>query len=264
VLGLLNSDQEHATHAFSGLDVFVNAAKNLVSDVEKTVQDSAKILKSGDDPISLKLTDNRRLDNLEENSYSDWLAWVLQVACAGTRHSSRLIDDLFGHSLNAVASESDSGEESGPPLIVREIQVERGHEGKAGRLDILVDFSDLKCPIVWHIEVKTTSAEAADIDKHQGYASSLNGRYGDIVRHILLVTSARKESYPTANGEAAFSTLTWEELSRRMRHRVSRSSRFELKEAMMLFMCALIEQKLIGIRPNSLEQFWYLKECLGE
>jgi hypothetical protein len=98
-----------------------------------------------------------------------------------------------------------------------------GHEGHAGRHDILIIFPSTRG--VWHIEVKTTAAEDADIAKHKGYDQSLRKKFPACdIRHVLLVVSAEKRSYPVSDESNAhvFLAITWQELSGRMRRLVGR------------------------------------------
>jgi hypothetical protein len=247
-----------AAQSFQNLTKFVDAAKAMTDGWSGILERSGNVLGLGMDPFLLPISEHRALGHFDENTYSDWLAWVLTVAFSSGRYSSRLCDQLFVDPSDLTLS--------GPvevPNIERESPAERGHEGRAGRHDILIVFPTSQR--VWHIEAKVTTAERADVQKHPGYVESLGKQYPACdIRHLFLVTSADRRSYPISSDTdaPAFQAITWEELAGRMRRIVSKSGSHDLPEAMILFLCALIEQKLLGMHSGSLRQMNFVSRNL--
>lgn len=141
------------------------------------------------------------------------------------------------------------------PLIQREFPVEEGHAGHAGRLDLFIHFA--KVGLTWNIEVKKGTAEEADLAKNIGYSNALAAtRQYRHCRHLLLVTEHEKEKYDE------FCPVRWEELCVRIRKWIMSHRDGGLESAMLLLLCAIIEQKLLGIALGSIRQMEYIRTLM--
>jgi hypothetical protein len=126
-----------------------------------------------------------------------------------------------------------------PPIIEREYCVPEGHTNQSGRLDLVIRFKD-RAVIV--IEVKTTSADDADTEKHQGYCLWLD-RQGEPLKHsVILATESESDTYHN------FAFLGWEVFCLRARHlalRYYHEKRIVVATMMLAFVGAE-EQNILG------------------
>jgi len=140
---------DEAVKAFHDVKDFISAAQGLIEDHASLLNHSGKRLGFERDPFHLAINDHRSLRDLNENAYSDWLAWVLEVACGASNHPAALCQALFSNdSLDNTLQGVDA---TGSPRIQRETKVSHGHEGREGRTDLLIDFPQARR--LWHIEV---------------------------------------------------------------------------------------------------------------
>lgn len=228
---------------------------------KELVQNSHAHLKPLGEPFYLDLQASRLFSDVREETYSNWLAWIL------TELSSRSHGTAGIFKLLSIKEQ----EFSECPKIFRELHIEQGHEGLAGRLDILILYKVRKLLI--HTEVKVTKAEGADLVKNRGYMQSLKGRHPDITNqiHVLLVTDA---PYSIHDG---FIVLTWCHVSKVLRQlavdpTISREN--TLLSAIMLLFAGVVEQTLykfpcLSVHESPLglpstQAITYLKESLPQ
>lgn len=186
------------------------------------------------DPLSLDLGLHRWLAVDREEAYSDWLAWAVQQLA-----NPRDVFDLFG-------VEEPSDIQSWPrvaPKVEREVIVPSGHEGRSGRLDLVVRSADYQ-PIV--IEVKLGSADDADTAKHKGYTKWSKDRGGSLNERVLLATDGEKSEYD----EDEFRLVLWEHVCLRFRRLALQhiaENRVSVAALTLAFVAA-VEQNLLGLR----------------
>ena len=172
-------------HTFAGL---IGQSKTL-RDVEfrelsEVSRQSRERLRPLGEPLEHDLGINRWLAAAPEPAYSDWLAWLLarmtieELACV--LRLPQLLTLGLDTSLRSIRAD-------------REVWVEHGHEGRLGRLDILLRVHDRA---IVALEVKRGSADRADTEKQEGYikAISTNTRFsGTSKSYILLVTTSDED-----------------------------------------------------------------------
>jgi hypothetical protein len=197
------------------------------------VQRSDAHLKPLADPFHHDLRASRLFSDAREETYSDWLAWILRELASCPDGTARIFQLLH-------ISEKEFQE---VPEIFRELPIDQGHEGHRGRLDILVIYKERKLLI--HIEVKVREAEGegADIKKNVGYMKALQGKYRYIPnqQHVLLVTDAPNSIYD------GFTILKWSHVSKVLRQLAADQSTCNenpLLSAMMLLFAGVVEQTL--------------------
>ncbi len=253
---------ENVAELFVVARTFYEAADELAKEPEALLIRSREILGLHDDPIDISLSSHRQLQDLDENAYSDWLAWILQQVARRRSRPLRFFEALFSAPTErSPTPDPESEREKISWTVHREYPVPEGHEGHSGRLDILVEAGQTER--AWHIEVKVCDADSADLGKHGGYAESLK-EYRNC-NHILLVTEHRYDRYPVdpdAPRGQSFVPLRWKDLCLRLRSWVAKSDQKGLTEATALFFCAMVEEKLLGISPRSLRQMKYIRDSL--
>jgi len=237
-----------AIAAFEKAAPFFEAAKASMQTARCRLQLSGERLGFEIDPFLLPISSHRQMRLLNENAYMDWFAWVLDVACENTPHPLSLCTKIL---LDEEPSPQASGGYGDKPKIMRELPVDKGDEGRAGRLDLLIVFPDKKS--VFHIEAKVVDAESAYLDKNDGYSSYLE-KYYQGCRNFLLTTGCQKSSY------SGFVSLTWDEICARIRQWVAERSGHGLSNAMLLLFCAIVEQQLGALKVGSTAQIAYLEQ----
>jgi hypothetical protein len=123
-----------------------------------------------------------------------------------------------------------------PEKICREVWVEKGHEGRAGRLDLLVDYGDNE-PIV--IETKLYDC---DLGKNNGYSESLR-KQGVNFTGIAIVLDEN------ANGNG-FELRNWHDFLISLRHCIAslRKQNFNhIKIALLLAIVGGLEQSILRL-----------------
>lgn len=183
-----------------------------------------------------------------EENYSGWLAWVLEQV--GTA-----IDVQF---VLGIDNPDTSVENFPNAAVTVEQSTEEGHEGRAGRIDIIIEFGE---QLAIALEVKTCSAERADTLKQEGYRRSFLKHPAKRKELILLVTEAEKATY------FGFAVLRWERLCLNLRRSVGRvkERRGLMAAAMVLAFVGAVEQNLLGFRvEGSPGLTTYLEACLAK
>ena len=117
--------------------------------------------------------------------------------------------------------------------------------------------------LLWHIEVKVTSAETGNLDAHEDYVKILRDKYFSgfderNIRHILLVTHSVHKSYPSGNVNYDFKALFWADVCQRLRQVVQDTKMTTLSASIAMLFCGLVEQQLLGIQKDSIAQLKHL------
>ncbi|TKB70796.1 MAG: hypothetical protein E8D52_01505 [Nitrospira sp.] len=205
-------------------------AESMVSDVSFLLQVSTSRL--GQDPLTIDFSLHRWLARDREEAYSDWLKWVLEELCTPLR---------VGYVLFGTDLPSQFRTCRDVCTVEREVWVEKGHEGRLGRLDLVVRFGD---KIVIVIEVKVIGADSADTVKQSGYREWIDRQPADFRSAILLAVGgeAQKEY-------EGFQLLLWETFCVRLRHCMSEltSEGRMISSALIAGFTGAAEQNLLGL-----------------
>ncbi len=110
-------------------------------------------------PLLVDFGAHRWLKRQREEAYSDWLAWILGQLETPSASTTCSVLTLF-RPMNR----------HGRVVVEREVPIEEGHAGHAGRIDLTVSFGEHLALV---IEVKITDADNADTVKGAGYSKSL-------------------------------------------------------------------------------------------
>jgi len=227
---------------WSAVDALVNATKPQLLEnarlLRNLLERSTTQLKLSD-PLLCDLGVNRWRN--EENSYSNWLAWVLEQV--GDAH---LILDVLGVRSTEFAAVC-AGEK---PHVQREVPVQEGLPGNDGRIDLLISFGKPPRAVVG-VEVKTYDQQSW---KQEGYVKSL-GKLCDVAPQCVLVAI---DDVPERQ-RCGFQLRTWEEVSIALRKAIAGYA--QVCEhlaivAMMLAFVAAIEQNLLGIDTAAARRAW--------
>jgi len=211
----------------------------------RMLDESDKRLAPLKDPQRVDLGMHRWLSEEREESYSDWLQWVIEAL-----GSAESIFRVLGIEAPEVASRRQFLK----PQVDREVWVEKGHDEQSGRLDLLIQFARETIIVV---EVKLTDAESADTDKQKGYWDSLENKYKESAEKKqlyakLLVVNAEKLDYWN------FKPITWKDLCLELRRIVAegkwRTDRL-MEGAMILAFVGAVEQNLLGFSASSRVNF---------
>jgi hypothetical protein len=184
------------------------------------------------EPLTTDFGVHRWLAGNREEAYSDWLQWVLlQLHTPG---------DVF-RLLSTPEPASMTGWRGGPPTVSRELPVPQGHEGRSGRLDLIIRYEGLALLVV---EVKRTDADEADTVKQRGYKLWLDDQPEPQPHKfpILLATDADEDLYE------GFRFLSWAEVCLGMRQLARRlcGQGKGVVAAMTLAFVGAVEQNLLG------------------
>jgi hypothetical protein len=203
------------------------------------LETSDRLLAPLADPFRLPFSGNRWLDprREREESYSDWLAWLL-----GRMDSAEQVLRVFGI----------DNTEFGLPLCKRKPTISREESfrtpgGEPKRLDVVIRFGDAGILLV---EVKIRDIDAA------GGAENLPAYLGWLEKHqpdakrryaILLVPNPMERP-------PGWDVRTWDEVSLKLRLRAavcdSSTSVSNLFAAMLLCFAGAVEQNILGLDVN--------------
>jgi hypothetical protein len=213
--------------AVAGKQLFIAQAGRL----DALLAESGKRLELLGDPLVTDFGLHRWLAGDREESYSDWLQWILQQVQAPR--------DVFG--LPRVDLPEEFRDWSGPaPVIVRELPVPQGHASRAGRLDLYVRYEGVA---LFVLEVKKADAEHADTAKQAGYKAWLDAQAEPHKFPILIAAEAEEDLYE------GFRFLSWANLClgmRRLARRLCGEGRLVVA-AMTLAFVGAVEQNLLDL-----------------
>lgn len=184
------------------------------------------------DPLDARFPLHRQLSSDREEVYSDWLQWVLQQFS-----DPQSLGRILGSPNLAQLANPDE-----PVIVDREITVEHGYAGQAGRLDLVLRQQSRRLIVV---EVKTRAYAGADLEKHVGYTESIDSPETEFI--FLAVN-------PPDTGLQGFRFVSWAEVCVALRA-IARSRlgpNHILSTALVLAFVGAVEQNLLGfVSPES-------------
>jgi hypothetical protein len=229
----LRNSRSRAAPAWNPLHRMIEVARQkLAGDRERLhelLKESRKRLAPLEDPFDIDLGLHRWLDGEREETYSDWLEWVVRQT-TGPAEVFKLFN--LGFPPQAVLECRDLE-------VQRECFVPHGHHDQEGRLDLVIRYGDTAIIV---IEVKTADAEGADTAKHGGYNLWLAEQNHPYKHARLLAVSAEDDTY----GDFPF--LSWASVCVEMRRLAvgfSQEGRV-VTAAVVLAFVAAVEQNLLG------------------
>jgi len=177
------------------------------------------------DPLLADAGLNRWLKKEREESYSDWLAWIL-----GQLGSAVDVFEVLGITEHEIVAKSHA----------RAFKIEREQYTSAGRLDLLLTLAD---SVMIILEVKKYSAESSDTAKQAGYYEWLQSKLVQHRKALLLTTDAAEDKYEN------FSTLLWADVCIRLRRLLPtlRTSIGPVKTAMFVAFVSAVETNLLNL-----------------
>ena len=234
---------------WSAVEVLIKAAQprfmegsQVLRDLLKHSRDRLKFT----DPLLCDFGIHRWLAEEREESYSDWLAWVLD----------RLGDaDAVLRVLGVQNDEFRSLCSGSTYRVEREAFVEEGAPECEGRIDLLLRFGEREQAILG-VEVKTWDES---YEKQRGYLKSLRGRCPGAV----CVLVANRE-VPIARLEG-FVLQRWEDVSIALRREIAEYVKSPDRDIMAAMMCgfvAAVEQNLLGFGTTAARRAWNLQPTL--
>jgi hypothetical protein len=226
--------------------------------ISQALERSGKKLAPLGDPLLVTLGDHRWLRYDREESYSDWLAWVV---------TTMRPEEILGVLGLAGERELAAAVCDQQAKVIREKVIETS--GGVKRLDLVVCFGTAATLLV---ETKRTSYErAGNLPNLTPYHDWLEKERGQ-KKAILLVTEAAEVD--AADVEAAgWQLLTWRDVGLALRRRATveigggcKAERL-LKVALWLCFAGAIEQNLLGLEvgaagASALQTERYLEEFL--
>jgi hypothetical protein len=195
---------------------------------------------------------HRWLAKDREESYSDWLAWVLEKL---NRAESVLrvlgVDNKFRSSCSGL-----------PYRVEREAFVKEGAPRRSGRIDLLIHFGEPERALLG-VEVKTRDE---GYEKQRGYLNSL--------REHCSLTECVLVAIPTLDIDSCcgFAPRRWEQIAGALRREIAIYVDGHSGDAIAAMMCAFvaaIEQNLLEFGTAAARRAWKrqpirLSRCLDE
>ena len=216
--------------------LLVQGAKILDLEAQQHLQDalagSDTELSPLADPLRLTLGEHRWLSADREESYSDWLAWILQ----GISESDEILR-LF------TLGDKTNRDLPGPVgKIRREIWSEHG------RTDIEVPIGTRGLLLI-EVKVRETGTELPE--QLERYIQKIKDQHIEPALLVLLGIDAPEPSIPLFS----FQFIHWRTLCQRLRRYANQIKRSDLlRAASVLIYCGAVEQNLLGFsgRPKHL------------
>jgi hypothetical protein len=204
--------------------------------ITKLADKSARILAPLGEPLRYDLGLDRILARGREEDYSDWLQWAFSHMTVAE------LEMVLG--LNGLADRNQPNER---PCVRREVPVELGHQGRGGRLDLLIEIGERAVLV---IEVKITTAEQAVLGALEGYRQAIEIRYPNRQRHFfLLVVSSNNAT------EGGFTVINYKKICLKMRKLAIGwlEAGRNLEASMLLALTAALEKNLLrlSVTPNA-------------
>lgn len=236
---------------------FRSIAKSESLHLQQLLDQSDLCLAPLSDPLRLSLQEHRWLDlrREREESYTDWLAWLLQEA-----GSAEAVLKVFG----LESTEFGSRVRSAPPQVDREETIAAGG-GKKKRLDLVVRFGETGILLV---EVKVRPIEeAGGSDNLEVYLEWLKSQEAAVKHAILLVPDSLESPC------GGWDVRTWGEvgLGLRAQAMVLRKAAPPnlLVASSLLCFAGAVEQNVLGLAGAKVlsaapQTALYLERFLGE
>lgn len=186
------------------------------------------------DPLLTDLGAHRWLE--KENSYSDWLAWVLE------RLEPSAVFEVLG---------VDPPQDAGKCHIQRESQLGERY------IDLLIRFDRIRDYAIV-VEVKTYDEQYG---KHQRYIELLKRTFGKDMPCVLVANHDRIEK------TFGFKLRPWRKVAFALRSKIAeyaarQAAGDRIITAMMLAFVAAVEQNLLGLSPEAPGRVWNDKPTL--
>jgi len=230
----LHPNAERKSPSWDSARLLVRSAKVLddyaLAHLQEALAGSNAELAPLGEPLTLNLGKHRWLSADREESYSDWLAWILQGMSGSTE-----ILPLF------ALGDGAAGELLGPAGTVR-----REVSSQHGRTDIEVPIGNRGLLLI-EVKVQNTGSELQS--QMERYAQKVADQHVERPLLVLLGTEAPEPSLDLFG----FTFTSWEALCQRLRQYAKRVKESELlRAAAILIFCGAVEQNLLGFsgRPR--------------
>lgn len=234
-LGAASSSRQHRRVELRCVRLLINAAKEKLSaeaeKLQKLLARSDHALKPLSDPFRLDLGLHRWLADDREESYSDWLQWVVKQAYMPSR-----VFRLFGQSCPPDLIDTDAQSLD----VHREFLVQKGYDGHSGRLDLFIAYRSVARLVV---ELKTTEADISETGKNRGYCESIPAE----AKKILLAIAGAKTEYD------GFQLFRWRDfcIEARRLARLLISENKVMIAAQVLAFTSAVEQNVLGFSAET-------------
>lgn len=216
---------------WDGVDEVIEATSGVLiangEELRGVIEGSNDRLKPFVDPLVTDFGAHRWLAASREESYSDWLHWIVEQL-----KTPDLVLPLFGLDVPEDLRGRDV-----TPEARREPWVAQGRAESGGRLDLRIEYPGYPLLVV---EIKKTEAEHADLRALRGYSRSLPR--GSVRR--LLVTKAEDLSY------SGFVVCSWRHLALHLRRAALIVADLSVR-AMILAFAGAVEQNLLGFSADA-------------
>jgi hypothetical protein len=225
----LHRSAKHKSRSWNPAHLLIQSAKlpdgYALAHLQEALKSSNAELAPLGEPLGLNMGKHRWLSVDREESYSDWLAWLLQ----GMSGSAEILP-LF------TLDHGDREEAAGPVGIIR-----REVWSEYGRTDIEVPLGKRGFLLI-EVKVRNTGSEVSSQLKR--YAEMLAVRHVERPVLVLLGTEAPEPSLE----RFGFTFTGWEALCQRLRQYANRVKESELlRAAAILIFCGAVEQNLLGL-----------------
>jgi hypothetical protein len=234
-LGRLHrSTRRRGSATWDGISRLIKVAKLKLEvdgrELKGLLDESQVLLAPFEDPFDLDMGIHRWLAEDREEAYSDWLQWIVDQL-----HEPALIYKMF-----KLEPPGDIAAWTKIPFVKREQSVDTGHEGCAGRLDLIIRFPGHALIVV---EVKTGTADEADTPKQIGYASWASENREPENHLVLLATDGQEGAYD------GFGFLPWAHVCIFLRRLAADKDKrpSHTATALMLAFAGAVEQNLLGM-----------------
>ncbi|MBI3665506.1 MAG: hypothetical protein HY236_04655 [Acidobacteria bacterium] len=225
--------------------LLIEAARGLLLVESERLEDllrrSDECLAPLSDPLDTDFGLHRWLESAREESYSDWLEWIVRQV-----ERPDLVFRLFG-----IRPPDDVSEWLGlaPEMLQREVPVAMGEEGRAGRLDLIVRYRD-RASIV--IEVKLTRTDVAATKKQKGYKSSVEAEVGPGLKPSFVLLALDSEE-PFVEG---FEVRRWRDFCLALRRMIPglRRRKGVVPACMALAFAGAVEQNVLELPSQPLKK----------
>jgi PD-(D/E)XK nuclease superfamily len=240
---LLASDRHDSSLDWTPVHALIEAVKERLAvksaRLRDLLEESRRRLEYLGEPFDVNLGAHRWLSDEREEAYSDWLAWVIEQV----KEPEPVLRLLGLDPPQDVSAWSSTSLE-----VRREFPIPFGHEQRRGRLDLLIRYAG---SVIIIVEVKTGTAEAADLAKQKGYwhwlVEESKRRQAHHFLAVLLAAEAEHASYEN------FQYVPWSHVCAELRWMASQRGHWKslIVPAMILAFVGAVEQNVLGF-PSGL------------
>jgi hypothetical protein len=224
-------------------EAFRKFAESETSHLQQLLHLSDERLTPLSDPLWLSSRDNRWLDlrREREESYTDWLAWLLTEMCSKQLCSADSMLKIFGLDGKEFGAQVRGSQ----PRLIREKSITTS-DGEKKRLDLVIRFGDVGILLV---EVKVRSIDEAGGRKNLPvYLKWLNSQESAARCAVLLVPASI--DVPCDD----WKIRTWDGVSLALRAQASalqKATPNSLLPALLLCFAGSVEQNLLGLSATT-------------